>query len=237
MNFNPRFFIANEIKKVDKMRNKVSIITILLIGLAISQNVMAHDFSAKSPSGHTLFYRIIGNEVAIANENINQRSELSGSIIIPSKVSDGQKVYTVTSIDDYAFISGGKITSIVIPDGVRKIGRSCFLYCSNLVNVYLPPSLTEIEPWAFGECVGLAELIIPDRTTEIGIDAFHNVKNVFYNGIASGEPWGARIIIHESRTPYIPSYDIIESEITEWSGTGWALGNGYLVTNNHVTNT
>ncbi len=216
------------------MRTKVSIFTILLMGLAISQNIMAQDFSAKSPSGHTLFYRITGNEVSVANENINQRSELSGAIIIPSKVSYGQKVYAVTSIDDYAFIGGGQITSIVIPDGVRKIGRSCFLYCRNLANIYLPPSLTEIEPWAFGECIGLAELIIPNRTIEIGTDAFHNVRNVFYTGMALGEPWGAKNIIHESRIPNIPSNIFIENEVTEWSGTGWAIESGYIVTNYHV---
>ena len=92
------------------MKYKVSIFAILLMATTISQNVMAHDFSAKSPSGHILFYRITGNEVAVANENINQRTNLIGDIIIPSRVSDGQQEYEVTSIDDYAFLGGGKIT-------------------------------------------------------------------------------------------------------------------------------
>lgn len=198
----------------------------------------AYDFSAKSLSGHILYYRITNEytaEVAVANRNINERTELSGSIIIPSEVSYGGTIYKVTSLDDWAFLGGEKITSIIIPNGVKKIGTSCFLYCKSITQIQLPSSLFEIEPWAFGECKSLEEIIVPNNVEKIGVNAFNNVRNVVYNGPAKGNPWGAISILRESRKLPTISYEPIVVESTSpWSGTGWALGNGYLVTNNHV---
>ena len=54
----------------------------------------------------------------------------------------------VTQIGDFAFARSG-LGSIVIPDGVEKIGYGAFYHCENLNHVTIPESVKEIEGNAF----------------------------------------------------------------------------------------
>lgn len=64
------------------------------------------------------------------------------------------------------------LTSIVIPDGVRRIDDYAFFGCDNLTDVSLPDSLVEIGEAAFGMCGKLTSLTIPDGVRQIGRRAF-----------------------------------------------------------------
>lgn len=82
---------------------------------------------------------------------------------------EGTVVYegTVTEVGSYALQWQGKLTGIVIPEGVTRIGFQGFFQCSNLTNLTLPKSLKEIgvpSGQAFGGCSGLAngQFIIDD---------------------------------------------------------------------------
>lgn len=54
------------------------------------------------------------------------------------------------------------ITSIVIPDTVKKISSYRFYKCTNLVSVTVPNSVTQINEYAFYGCSALTDLILPD---------------------------------------------------------------------------
>ena len=82
---------------------------------------------------------------------------------------EGTVVYegTVTEVGSYALQWQGKLTGIIIPEGVTRIGFQGFFQCSNLTNVTLPKSLKEIgvpSGQAFGGCYGLAngQFVIDD---------------------------------------------------------------------------
>ena len=45
-----------------------------------------------------------------------------------------------------------KVTDVVIPEGVTKIGKWAFYYCSSLTSITIPDSVTEIGEWAFDKC-------------------------------------------------------------------------------------
>ena len=62
------------------------------------------------------------------------------------------------------------ITSLIIEDGITRIGDAAFLGCSNLTAVTIPESVTSIGDFAFYECVNLTAVTIP-----------HNVK--YLNGV------------------------------------------------------
>ena len=56
------------------------------------------------------------------------------------------------------------LTDVIIPDGVKTIGKSAFEGCVSLLNVALPNSLEKIGEDAFYGCDKLINVAIPDGT-------------------------------------------------------------------------
>lgn len=63
-----------------------------------------------------------------------------GDIIIPERVNDGETWYDVTSIDDGAFRSCNKLTSIHLPSTMVSVGEMPFSGCSSLTHIDISPS-------------------------------------------------------------------------------------------------
>ncbi len=101
-----------------------------------------------------------------------ESSEVSGDIVIPSKVYDGSKELTVTSIGYGAFCGCHGLTSVTIPESVTSIGKRAFQYCMRLTSVNIPSSVTYIGDAAFYECLSLKSVNIPSSLTYIGDGAF-----------------------------------------------------------------
>ncbi len=100
---------------------------------------------------------------------------------------------SVTSIGEYAFYNCSSLTSVEIPNSVTFIGEDAFYNCSSLTSVEIPNSVTFIGARAFYNCSSLTSVEIPNSVTYIGDRAFISVKNILYNGTATGSPWGAKI--------------------------------------------
>ena len=246
-------------------------LALALAVLAVLPTAWAYDFSATSPSGHTLYYEIISGTTNVGvvrpGTNSTYNNYVTGNVVIPDTViyngvtynvtelktlnnnitsgtfgdctyitsvtipnsvtSIGYRAFrgcsgltsvtipnsvtsignaafygcsnldsvtipnSVTSIGNRAFYSCSSLTSINIPDSVTSIGEYTFYYCSNLTSVTIPNSVTSIEEYAFYNCSSLTSVNIPNSVTSIGRAAFYNVKHIFYNGTASGRPWGA----------------------------------------------
>lgn len=66
----------------------------------------------------------------------------------------------------------GAADSLVIPDGVKEIGRYAFSNCRTLASITIPNGVTEIRRDAFGYCDSLKSIVIPDSVVEIGEAAF-----------------------------------------------------------------
>ena len=85
-------------------------------------------------------YTVINNEATVTGY-IGDDLE----IVIPSSI-DG---YRVTAISDNAF-EDSSLKSVVIPDGVKKIGWFAFYGCMELKTISIPSSVTEIGYSALG---------------------------------------------------------------------------------------
>lgn len=156
------------------MKHKVSILTILLMVLAIPQNVMAYDFSAVAPSGQTLYYNIVGGNAQVTYQNSfsPSYSSLSGNLVIPATITYNGTSYTVTSIGDSAFYACSGLTSVSIPNSITNIDDLAFAYCRGLSSFTIPSSVTNIGYDAFFYCSDLTSLTIPNSVTSIGNYAF-----------------------------------------------------------------
>ena len=65
----------------------------------------------------------------------------------------------------------GEDASVVIPEGVTRIGNSVFLGCSQLIDVVIPNTVVKIGNSAFFD-TGLQRVTIPESVIEIGESAF-----------------------------------------------------------------
>ena len=67
----------------------------------------------------------------------------------------------VTTIKEYAFSSGNKLTNIVIPDSVTAIERFAFEGCSSLTDFVIPNAVQYIGENVFLKCNNLTSLTVP----------------------------------------------------------------------------
>lgn len=79
----------------------------------------------------------------------------------------------VESIGEFAFSNSG-LTSIIIPEKVKKIAGSLLDGCTDLTSVTFAKnsSITEIGDRAFADCLNLSDFHIPSSVTQIGEGAF-----------------------------------------------------------------
>ena len=94
-----------------------------------------------------------------------------------------------TEIESSAFADCTTLTSIIIPDSVKKIDFFAFSNCTSLTSITIPNSVKKIEFCAFSNCTSLTSITIPRRVTEIGEEAFSNCTNLsaFYGRFASSD--------------------------------------------------
>jgi serine/threonine-protein kinase len=92
---------------------------------------------------------------------------LSGDFIIPAQI-DG---YNVIKLGDYSF-NRTKIKSVVVPQGVKSLGKGTFRLCDSLVSVYLPDGIESIGSDCFFDTKRLSVIELPQTITTIGDNAF-----------------------------------------------------------------
>ena len=80
---------------------------------------------------------------------------------------------------------GTKIKSVVIEDGVTRIGSHAFLGCS-LTDVSIPNSVVSIGSGAFRACDALKKVKIPNSVTSIGTLAFTDCTSLVEVNIPDG---------------------------------------------------
>jgi len=114
-----------------------------------------------------------------------QPSTLAGAITVPATVTHNGVEYTVNRMMDEAF-KGTKITSIVLPNTLTKMGSKAFLNCSSLKSVTLPEGITSLGESYFQNCSNLTEISLPAGITEIGDYCFNNCSSLSTIALPNG---------------------------------------------------
>lgn len=138
-------------------------------------------------------------ELCLANWDTNSNGNLSleeaAAVTSLGTVFEGNMSITsfnelqhftgLTEIDDYAFEDATSLTSVIIPQNVKRIGIHAFAngfvnsnVSSNLTTVQLPEGLTDIDNYAFYGCNSLASVTIPNSVTSIGNYAFYKCNSI-----------------------------------------------------------
>lgn len=100
----------------------------------------------------------------------NQDFDATGAFVVPEGVRE---------IDGNAFMFSDKfLRSIVIPEGVEKIGSFCFYRCENLSDINLPRSLKKVGDLVFFDCKSLQGLEFPEGVEYIGKGVFTCCDNL-----------------------------------------------------------
>ena len=100
-----------------------------------------------------------------------------GDVVIPEGVMEiGEDAFCQSDhINGYTLVvPNDSISSVVLPNGLKKIGNQAFRGHASLTQIKFPDTLKTIESGAFWGC-GLEEIVIPKNITKIGADAFRFV--------------------------------------------------------------
>lgn len=175
---------------------KILLFLLLIVGFSA---VRAFDFSAVSPSGHTLYYVINGSSAIVTCPGATAQPYPSGydrptdSLVIPNMVSCEGVDYQVTGISNNAFYLCVGLTSVFVPSSVQSIGRGAFGRCVQLSNLVLSDGLVSISDSAFHHCSSLINVTLPNSLQDIGAYAFYacsDLQNVtFGDSLSSIGEW------------------------------------------------
>lgn len=71
-----------------------------------------------------------------------------------------------------------EITSLVIDEGITKVGKYAFFGCEQLTKIVIPDSVLSIGDYAFANCGGIREIVLGLNVTAIGTGAFVSSNNL-----------------------------------------------------------
>ena len=155
-----------------------------MIVLATSAKAYPYHFSAVCETGQTLYYYILPNdnqEVKVTYPYNNTTdpyygyTKPEGDLIIPETVEYEGITYTVVSIGFNAFDACYGITSVELPNTIRRIEAEAFMDCIGLSSSFvIPDQCTFIGGYAFTDCTALSSLTIGASVDTIQYSAFED---------------------------------------------------------------
>ena len=153
------------------------------------------------------YYKKLKEKLKQKSKNINKKCEkiLSNvDKIDKNTISDEYKSHitsitipnNIRRIGNSAFYGCKSLKEIIIPNSVRYIDDDAFVFCESLKEIIIPNSVIYIGHGAFYGCKSLKEIIIPDSVTNIGNDAFYDCKSLtsitISNNITRISEWAFR---------------------------------------------
>ena len=121
------------------------------------------------------------NEVAVG-ESVSFAGTTAN---IPATVMNGATTYTVTALADYALQNKPSLTSVTLPETVKKIGAHA-LRDTGITSMLIPNSVDTIGGFAFYGCTALTSVELGNGVKFIDIYTFHGCSNLQTVKIGTG---------------------------------------------------
>lgn len=158
---------------------------LLLLAMMMLPMVATNIFAVEAEI-NGLWYELVSKTNEAKVVQYKDKNYYSGNIVIPETIEYEGATYIVTSIGEDAFHICWQLTSITIPNSVKRIGKSAFWECGGLTSVHI----TDLEAWCkitfdsfysnplyyskhlFLNGAEIKDLVIPNSVTSIGNYAF-----------------------------------------------------------------
>ena len=90
---------------------------------------------------------------------MDQALAYKGAVVVPASVTHSGKKYRVSTIGRNAFYDCRAVTSVNISEGITKIDRDAFYYCS-MTSLTLPASVSKLTPGFLHQCPKLSTITV-----------------------------------------------------------------------------
>ena len=97
----------------------------------------------------------------------------------------------IEKIVERAFMDG-EIKKVILPNGLREIGRDAFKNCGRLQKIDFPERMTSIGANAFSNCQSLKKVKLPSGLLVLGVGAFRGCKKLCHVEAEEGPELVAR---------------------------------------------
>lgn len=151
------------------MKKIIRLLALSLSMILVFCSVPVVQASASVSGQEGEWYYYVENSEATIYPAVNKY----GVCEIPSTIAG----YPVTSIGDYAFSYHSGMQEVIIPEGIKHIGKEAFVNCE-FKTITLPESLESIGAGAFYWCTNLVEFTIPKNVTDIGEGILGNCSSL-----------------------------------------------------------
>ena len=141
-----------------------------------------------TPGNGSYLERIVvedGNKELMSHNGVLYSYDGSILLEMPANKSGSYTLLdNVIEIKKYAFYES-KLSQIILPEGLVKIGEHAFFACMNLTNIKLPSTVTELGSHAFALCRSLTNISLSSSLLQMGAYSFENCNSL--NGITIPE--------------------------------------------------
>ena len=130
-----------------KKKNYLLRLVVLVTAMVCALGASAYDFEY---GGY--YYNILTDSTVAITYKTYAGNSYSGNVTIPEGVRNTSTYtyYTVTEIDDYAFMGSTSLTSVTIPNTVTLISSSAFQNCTALRSVVMGKNCSFYDPTYYG---------------------------------------------------------------------------------------
>lgn len=136
-------------------------------------------------------FTVDGIEYVIKSEDLNEVAvgesvSFGGTTAnIPATVMNGATTYTVTALASYGLRNKPSLTSVTLPETVKKIGPHA-LRGTGITSMLIPNSVDTIEGFAFYGCTALTSVELGNGVKFIDLYTFHSCSNLQTVKIGTG---------------------------------------------------